>query len=208
MPTSKKRAYNSESRKVQAQETKERIIFSARKLFESKGFENSTIKEIAQLAQVSIPTIYGLFQSKIGILRAFMDSALSHEVFETLVRKVDEEKSPAKRLALAATLSRQIYDAERAQLGILQSASILDTELKKLEIEQEKRRYQRQKKSFNEMIQLGKLAKGLDVQKARDILWAFTGRDLYRMLVVERGWTSDDYELWLAHMLKKILIEN
>ncbi len=42
--------------------------------------------------------------------------------------------------------------------------------------------------------------------KIRDIHWAFTGRDFYRMLVVERGWSSDEYEKWLADLLIQTLL--
>ncbi|QLH35954.1 MAG: hypothetical protein HWD61_07270 [Parachlamydiaceae bacterium] len=31
------------------------------------------------------------------------------------------------------------------------------------------------------------LAQGLTLQKAREILWTLTGRDLYRMLVIEKN---------------------
>jgi len=203
-----KRTYNSEFRKLQAQKTRSLIISSAHKLFKTNGFEKVTIEEIAQSAKVSASTIYSLFQSKLGILRALMNEALAYDDFEELVRRAVIEKSPTKRLALSATIARQIYDAERAQQGIFQSASILDAELKKLETEREKRRYQRQEKSFKETIKLGGLAKGLDEKKARDILWAFTGRDLYRLLVIECEWTSDEYESWLASMLEKVLLKD
>jgi len=48
------------------------------------------------------------------------------------------------------------------------------------------------------------LVKEVTLQKARDILWSLTGRDMYRMLVIERAWSSDDYETWL----EKVLIES
>ena len=44
-------------------------------------------------------------------------------------------------------------------------------------------------------------------EEARDIIWALTGRDLYRMLVLERGWSSNDYEKWLGNMLAQILLK-
>lgn len=207
MPIAKKRVYNSESRQIKAQETKEYIISSAQKLFESKGFENVTIEEIAQHASVSTPTIYALFRSKIGVLRALIDKALPPEHYEALVRKAVTSISPAQHLAMSAAIARQIYDAEQAQLGFLQSASILDAELKKLELDREERRYRRQEPSFRKFIDMGVLAPQLDVSKAQDILWAFTGRDLYRMLVIERGWTSDEYEQWLAQALEKMLLK-
>lgn len=205
--TVKKRSYNAESRKIQAQETKNRILEVAQKLFGSEGFEHVTIEAIAAAAQVSIPTVYGLFRSKLGILKALVDKALPVEQFEELVRKVDLEKSPAQRLALSARIARRMYDAEHEQLGLLQGASLLDAELKALEIEREKRRYERQKKTFLEMAQNDVLLSDLSITKARDILWAFTGRDLYRMLVIERGWSSDEYELWVAESLTKFLLK-
>jgi hypothetical protein len=50
------------------------------------------------------------------------------------------------------------------------------------------------------------LIKGLSATKARDILWAFTGRDMYRMFVVEQGWESEEYEKWLSKLLINTLI--
>lgn len=47
----------------------------------------------------------------------------------------------------------------------------------------------------------------MSLSKARDISWAFTGRDLYRMLVIEQGWSSDEYEKWLEELLVKVLID-
>jgi hypothetical protein len=46
----------------------------------------------------------------------------------------------------------------------------------------------------------------LDHRTARDILWMLTGRDVYRMLVLERGWTSQKYQDWLADILVHSLL--
>ncbi len=202
-----KRAYDSSARQLQAQQTKERILKIAKKLFESKGFDAVTIEHIAEKADVSEPLIYSLFQSKIGILRTLMDTALPHHNFEALVQEAQKEMVPAKHLALSAKIARQLYDAEKAQLGSLPHASILDPVLKKLAAEREKRRYGRQEESITMIAQQKALAPGLTIAKARDILWALTGRDMYRMLVIERGWTSDDYEKWLAELLVQTLLK-
>ena len=58
---------------------------------------------------------------------------------------------PSKRLEITATISRQLYDAEKAQLSFLRGASILDLVSKGLEIERERRRYQRQKETVETM---------------------------------------------------------
>lgn len=199
-----KRVYNSESRQAQAVQTRSRILVSAKALFQAKGFEGVTIEQMAQAADVSAPTIYSLFQSKRGVLRALMDEALPSDQFEALVKEAMQEKSPKRHLAKSAKIARQMYDAERAQMDIFHGASILAPEFKELEKEREQRRYKRQEKSVK-MIE-GALLKGLSLSKARDILWALTGRDMYRMFVIEQGWTSEDYEKWLAQLLVKSLI--
>lgn len=206
MSSRKKRAYNSTARHAQAAQTRSRILASARKLFQSEGFDCVTIEKLAQAAEVSAPTIYSLFQSKRGVLRAVMDEALSSDQFETLVEKVKQEKSAKGRLMLSAKMARQIYDAEKAQMSIFRGASVIAPELKELEKEREQRRYQRQEETVKVMAKEKSLTKGLSLSKARDILWAFTGRDMYRMFVVEQGWTSDEYEKWLAQLLVKTLI--
>ena len=207
MPSIKKRSYNSESRQAQATETKSRILTAAQKLFKDEGFEMVTIEKLAQAAEVSAPTIYALFQSKRGVMKALMDEALPSDQRLSLVDLIYKEASPQERLRLTAKLSRQIYDAERHQMELFQGASVLAPEFKELEKEREKRRYERQKEGSGITFADNVLKKGLTLTKARDILWAFTGRDLYRMLVIEQKWSSSAYEKWLTETLVTMLIE-
>lgn len=202
----KKRAYKSVSRQTRSQQTRQRILASAKMFFESKGFEQVTIDEIAREAQVSIPSIYSIFQSKRGVLLGLMDEAFSPEQHAALVDLVKKETCPRKRLQITASIARQLYDAEKAQFGFLRGASILDPVFKGLEIERERRRYQRQKETVETMAREQAFQKSLSLSKIRDILWAFTGRDFYRMLVIERGWSSDEYEKWLGETLIQVLL--
>lgn len=157
----KKRPYNSTARNTQASQTKARVLTSARNLFESEGFEYVTIEKIAQGANVSIPTIYSLFQSKLGVLRALMDDAFPPDQFKALVEKSINEKSPKKRLSISAKIARQIYDAERAQMGIFQGAAVLAPELREFEKEREMRRYNRQEVTIKAMVKENPLLKVL-----------------------------------------------
>ena len=202
----KKRSYNSQSRSAQAAETKGRILKGAKEIFESDGFAFATIEKIAQAADVSIPTVYSLFQSKRGILRALIDEVLPKDQFDVLVEKSNEAATPEERLRYSAKIARQLYDAERAQMDVFRGVSVLSPEFKELEKEREMRRYDRQEVTIKAMVKEKSLAKGMSLDKARDILWTFTGRDFYRMLVIERGWTSDEYEKWLAELLAHLLI--
>lgn len=201
----KKREYVSSVRSQQAAKTKEAILASAKKLFETKGVEEVSIAELASTSGVSTPTIYSLFKSKKGVLLALIDEALPPKVFDSLVEDVTKEKTARGRFKVAAKMTRMIYDAEQRQISLLRGASVLGKEFQKIEKEQEERRYERQKATVVKMLEEGLLQKGISITRARDVLWAFTGRDMYRLFVVLRGWSSDEYEKWLADSLTKVL---
>lgn len=207
MTRDKKRIYHSETRDAQAFQTRSQILEAAKVLFQAEGFDRVTIQKLAEAAQVSMPTIYAIFKSKRGVLQSLIDEAFPPEQHAALVHDLMQESSPKKRLRMTAKLARQIYDAERETIDILRGASVVAPELRELEQEREKRRYERQGESVRKMLQEKCLLQGLTLQKARDILWTLTGRDMYRLCVLERGWTSDEYEKWLAQLLVKSLLE-
>ena len=202
----KKRGYSSETRSAQASLTRSQILKTAKQLFQDKGFDCVTIGMLAKAAEVSMPTIYALFKSKRGVLQSLIDDALPVEQFDALVDDSMHEQSPRKRISITARLSRQIYDAERELMDILRGASVVAPEFKELEQEREQRRYERQGQYVKKLMQDRALAKGLTLQKARDILWSLTGRDMYRMLVIERNWSANEYEKWLGQILVTSLL--
>lgn len=203
----KKRSYNTKNRHAKAVQTRQKILTAAQELFQKNGFESSTIEQIANASGVSCPTIYALFQSKKGVLRALLDSALPSTDYENLVKSVHESPCARQRLLLAAKISRQLYDAEKSLMDLFRGAHVLSPEFREVERERENRRYERQSRSVQRMVTEEILPKGMDLKHARDILWVFTGRDLYHNLVIEKGWSSDDYEAWLGAFLGKIFLE-
>lgn len=203
----KKRNYNSSSREIQASKTKSIILNSAKALFKKEGFDKVTISRIALNARVSTPTVYAVFKSKRGILQALISHALPTDQFISLVDEFMSEDCPKKSLAITAKMCRKIYDAERGFMDILKGASVVSPELKKIEQERERGRYLRQNEAVKKLCNQKALKKGLLLDKARDILWTLTGRDLYRMMVIERAWTSAEYEVWLHGLLVSSLLE-
>ncbi len=50
------------------------------------------------------------------------------------------------------------------------------------------------------------LCSDLTVERATDLLWALGSAEMYRMLAVDRGWSSAQYEQWLASSLHHALL--
>jgi AcrR family transcriptional regulator len=207
MTKSKKRPYNSNSRKERARQSRAKILSTAKSLLEKNGYENTTISQLALKSRVSEPTIFALFKSKLGILRAIMDECFPVTDHTVLVEKAEKEKCPQKRLSIAAKLARNIYDAEINQSTLLQSACALSPEFEQLEKEREERRYHRLTPVVEAMQVENILDNKLSMTEALDIFWAFTGRDMYRLLVIGRKWSSDRYEAWLAETLSQTLLK-
>jgi AcrR family transcriptional regulator len=206
MARRKTRPYRSAVRNEQRERTAKRIIGAAGKLFKSKGFEAVSIDEIALAAGVAAPTVYAVFGSKRGILREWMVRTLFNDQYQVLVARALGITEPRRRLRAAAAIARQVYDSERAEIGLLRGAAIISPELTELERETEAIRFERQESTVQLLRDAKALRTGMSYERAREIFWALTGRDIYRMLVVEKKWPSDEYEKWLADLLVLALL--
>ena len=202
----KKRPYKSLVRQRQAGDTRHRIIEATRKLLLSEGYAGMTIEAIAQRAEVSAQSVYAIFKSKTGILIELLDQATFGPDYDEAVRKALSANDPETRLRLAAPIARQIHDAQSATFDLLRGAGVVAPELAKLEQQRESLRYERQEKMIISLRRAERLQPGIDHATARDIFWMLTGRDVYRMLVRERGWSSQKYQDWLADALVQSLL--
>lgn len=202
------RRYDSGRRKQAAAATRAAVLRSALSLFARRGIDAVTIAEVAKAADVSVPTIYAVFQSKAGILRALLRSAMFGPRYQAAQARLAGEPDAARLIALTAGVARSIYEGESEELALLQRASAFSPALRKMESELEDMRFEMQEERVSLLFAQSKARKGLTFERARHLLWMYTGRDLYRMLVHERGWTPQEYEAWLADALVSALVES
>lgn len=64
-------------REIKKKRVRESILNSARELFFSRGFSDTTIKAIAEKAEVAVGTVYNYFESKSGIILAITEEDTS-----------------------------------------------------------------------------------------------------------------------------------
>jgi AcrR family transcriptional regulator len=200
----KKRPYTSLVRQRQAGDTRRRIVEATRRLLETEGYAGMTIEAIAQRAEVSAQSVYAIFKSKAGILAELLDQSSFGPRYQELVEQALSTNDPEARLRFAARIARQIHEAQDATFDLLRGAGVVAPELAKLEQRRECVRYDRQESTAIVLRDSGRLR--LDYQAARDLFWMFTSRDIFRMLVRERGWSPQQYETWLADILVETLM--
>lgn len=201
------RRYDSEGRSKSAEATRRRILAAARSLFEKRGIDGATVASIARQARVAASTVYGLYGSKAGIVGELMKAVLFGPEFNAALAMLQGGTDPVAQLERTADVATAIYESERAVLGIVRGASTFSAELRSVEAEFEGMRYTMQLARLQCLFAAGLARKGLELEDARRILWMYTSRDVYRMMVVEAGWSSTKYRGWLAKSIVDALVE-
>jgi AcrR family transcriptional regulator len=202
-----KRAYASRRREAAAAATQASVLAAARALFVRRGVDAVTIAELAAAAGVSASTVYALFKSKEGVLRALMEAALFGGRYQAAIARLRDVAGAVDRIAASAGIARAIYEGESAELGLIRGVSMFSPALRKLEQDFEDTRLAQQATRIDRLYGEGRARSGLPIAEARRILWMYTSRDVYRMLVHEAGWAPDRYEAWLAQTLIEALVE-
>jgi AcrR family transcriptional regulator len=97
-------------RRAQQKETlKRRIVTAALELFQSKGFDATTTKQIARRAKVAEGTVFNYFQTKEDIALHFLELEVDHAI-DTVRRNARLRKAP---------LDEKLFALVEAQLDFL-----------------------------------------------------------------------------------------
>lgn len=206
--TPPKRGYSSERRARTAEDTRTRIIDAGQALFSRDGIDATTIADIAREAGVGPSTVYATHGSKEGILRGLMERALFGNAFQSAQAVLADVSDPVKLIELTPRITRAIYEGESGDLGLLRRSSGFSPALRKMEQEFEDIRLAMQEPRLRALFDAGLNRKDLSFQEARSILWMYTSRDVWRMLVQDGGWTPDRYQAWLSQTLLDALVDS
>lgn len=183
------------------------VVDAARALFLERGYAAATIDAISDRSDVPPATVYRLFASKLGILKALLDvSVAGDDRGLTLqdrpqVAALFAEPDPEKLLAGFAGISVAINGRSHDVYCILVSAAGSDPEAASLHADYMHMRDQGQGLIAAVLARAGTMRAGLEERDAADIIHALMSPDLYRLLVKDRGWAPRRYERWLADVL-------
>ena len=199
-----KRRYESSRRREQAQATRRAVLAAAQRRFEQEGYVATTIADVAREAGVSSKTVYLAFESKSGLLRAGWNLLLRGEHDDRPIAEqrwyldVLDEADPQRQLRLNARNSAAGKQRISRMLEVIRTAAASDEDIEALwrRIQSDYRMNQRA--IVERLAANGGLSPALDVDRATDILWTINHPNVWQLLVVERGWTPEQYEQWTA----------
>lgn len=200
------RSYTSPRRRAQAEATRRDILDAARRMFEHQGYPATTMAQVAQEAGVALKTVYLGFETKSGLLRALWNLLLrgdddSRPVAEQeWYRQVLDEQDPERRLRLNARNSAAGKQRLSGILEVIRSAAPADPEIGALWNRIQSEYHANQRAIVAGLERDGHLRPELDVDRASDILWTINHPSTWQLLVVDRGWTPEQYERWTGDL--------
>lgn len=206
-----KRNYDNSRRLAQVSATRLRVIEAAKRLFIESGYPATTIEAVADAADVSLPTLYRLFGSKRALLAAVLDTSFGGDdepvAFgdRPAVRAARSEADPVKMVEAFGRILTELMERTSAILHVLATAAQVDPEAADLLAEIRHQRHTGQSRIVAALVERDALDPDLDPAKATDMVYAYMSPDIHRILTIERGWTSQDYELWAVRCLRSLL---
>jgi AcrR family transcriptional regulator len=208
----KRRSYDTTSREAGSRETKRRIMAAARETIMECGYRGATVAQIAEKAHVNVDTIYSLAGRKPEILRELIEEAISGAdqpitaEQRGYVRAIRAEPDPRRKLAIYANATCAIQTRLAPLFLALRDAARTEPEAEQIWLEISSRRATNMRKLAAEIRDAGALRHGLTIREAADVLWATNSSELFLLMTVERRWSVDRYERWLADTWERLLL--
>ena len=183
------------------------VVDAARTLFLERGYGATTVEAISELADVPPATVYRLFASKHGILQSLLDVSIVGDDGELTmadrpaVRSLLDDPDPAAQLSGFVGVVAQVNTRVAPVHRILVSAAAVEADAAALLDRVTQQRQQGQRAIARSLARAGSLRPGLRERDAADVIHALLSPELFRLLVLDRGWKTERYERWLAQLL-------
>lgn len=183
------------------------VAQAARTLFLERGYSGTTVEAISGVSGVPPATVYRLFSSKLGILKALLDVSIAGDdeaiplTDRDHVRALLADPDPRSQLSGFAGITRGIMSRTEPVHRILVSAAASDSAAAGLLAEQTRHRQRGQGQIARSLARAKALRPRLGEREAADIIHALMSPEVYRLLVNDRGWRPEHYERWLTDIL-------
>ncbi len=192
--------------------TRAAVVDAARTLFLERGYGATTIEAISDQSDTPQATVYRLFSSKLGILKAVLDVSIvgDDEAVAMLdrpqVRALLADPDPRNQLAGFAAVVHDVMSRSAPLHRILVDAARSDEGAAALLADIAHQRQAGQQRIARSLARAKALRTGLRERDAADVIHALASPEVYGLLVFDRGWSGARYERWLTAILVEHLL--
>jgi AcrR family transcriptional regulator len=208
-----RRQYDNSRRRARTNETRARIIESARTLFVDQGYALTSVEAAADAAGVAPATVYRLFGSKRELLKAIIDFSAGgddlpipfHERPEVVA--LLHEPDPVRYVQRFVRIVGETSARLDPLYAVVEAAAAVDADSAGLLALMREQRLVGHGRVARGLADRKALPKGMSLRQAHDTIYAVSSPELRRVLLVQRGWTQETYERWLADVLIAAILQ-
>lgn len=207
------REYDASGRRETARATRRTVVAAAKALLEERGYNATTIVDVARRADVSAASVYKRFGTKAALVKEVFDDTIAGDDEPVAVAerpevlRIQEESDVGAKLRLFAEgAAARAHRSARVQLALRNGAPV-DPAVADLWQLIQAQRLTGMTMLAGHLVDTGQLRVGIEVDEARDVLWTCISVEVYDLLVLQRGWSRDAYAEWLTRTLIASLTE-
>ena len=184
-------------------QTRTQILEAARAMFEELGYYGAGLEAVAKKAGVSRQAIYLHFSSKAELLTALHLHVFDTDVAPALERHAVTEAMTALDV-LDATIAADVEIVDRVWRihESLTMARRQHPEVDQTLVPREEEHYDGLLDVGRRLEREGALPPTMPVGLFADMLWGLLNVGTFRNLVVERGWSLEQYRLWVRDTMR------
>ena len=184
-------------------QTRTRILEAARAIFEELGYYDAGLGAVAKKAGVSRQAIYLHFPSKAELLTALHLHIFATDVVPAVERHpITDAVSALDALDAMIAVDVDVVSKVWRIHEALQMARRQHPEVEATLRPREEERYRELLDLGRRLKREGALPPNIRAGMFADMLWGLMSVGTYRSLVIERGWSLDQYRRWVRHTIR------
>lgn len=198
-----RRPYRSALREEQARATRRAVVEAARDLFVELGWSQTTIDAVAERAGVSRRTVFTAVGGKAALLKLALDWALVGDdepvpmLERPVVAEMERMTDPHALVARWARFVAELEERAAPLAHVLAVAADVDPEAAEVHATSERNRVGGAWSFVSRLETIGGLRPGLTTERAVAAALVLMDPAVHRTLVVEHGWSREEYAAWI-----------
>jgi AcrR family transcriptional regulator len=178
-----------------------RILEAALSLITKRGGADVTMAEIARAARLSRQAVYLHFSDRANLLVALVRYVDEKRGLAKEIRAIIEAPSGAAAIRAMASLQARMNPGVWAAARSVDAVRRTDAAAERSWQDRLQNRLDGCRRIVQRLHQEGSLRPGLDPTTATDLLWTITSLRTWEDLVLERGWSAQQYEERVSSLL-------
>ena len=200
------RRYRSTLRAAQANQTRQRVLEAAKRLFLERGYTSTTIAAVAAAAGVSQETIYASLGGKRALLEGVIDATIPELPTQNSALEIlGQLPTPRARLRAFVEFCCRVLARTSPIHNVIRGAADSEAFAVALRERLLSERLANQKRHLAKHVRVD-LRTGLTPRQAAERFCALTSPEMYHLTTAELGWSRQRYQAWIAALAERDLL--